>query len=368
MNTSKQSSTVISSLLISAAVVWGTACKSDEINHTKVDSLTTLVAKANQPAVQHRPVEESPVNTKTGNSDSTQKPDGDKTNNNYDLRLHPDAGTPAPNEAKAQPMIVEDAPGDSDGSPTEKTQGPGAATTDAGKMQAPIPDKADTMSDDAPKSDSADQEPDRRIQIDGNSLVFTPEQGTEKPIKPQTKPVESYPTGGNKLKAPDLPPVPGAPKTVDLPDIDGLVKFADRTEDKNVKSVLTGRWQQTSESNGPDYLEGGYTSSEVEFTLGGELIMRRAFGKQKSFVLTRQTDFDILEGDEILIGRESPLKSEDLIDEAIAIRVGEKGEVVRISPATNKLPLKIEYTIKDDTLRLGNKIYARIPVKKKSEE
>lgn len=368
MNTSKQSSTVISSLLVSAAVVWGTACKSDEISRTEADRVTTWVAGAKQPALQRRPVEEMPVDTTNGNPDRTQEPDGDITNNYFDPRLNPDAPPPAPDGAEAQPAIVEGELDDSDGNPTGKTQGPAAEATNTGNMHAPTPDKDVAMPDGEPETDSADQKPNRRIQIDGNSLVFTPEQSTGKPTKSQTESGASPPSGGNKPKALELPPVPGAPKTVELPDIDGLVKFADKTEDKNIKSVLTGRWRQTSESNGPDYLEGGYTSSEVEFTVGGELIMRRAFGKQKSFVLTRQTDFDILEGEEILIGRENPLKSEDLIDEAITLSVGEKGEVVQVSPATNKLPLKIEYKIKDDTLRLGNKIYARIPVKKKSEE
>lgn len=200
--------------------------------------------------------------------------------------------------------------------------------------------------------------------IEGDKLVFVPENRDRVPLPPKR-------TDDSVTEEREPEPIEGllepAVEEADLPDIDGVFKVDDVEEADRLFAQLIGKWHQTGGTNKADIAEGGYASSEIEFLPAGTLVIRRKYGEEEAFVLTRHTDYAWNENGELVIGEEKPLEKDDLIQEEVIIGVGEKGDKVRITPAAQVLPLKMPFVLSDNKLKIGGKIYTRIKEKDTDE-
>lgn len=231
-----------------------------------------------------------------------------------------------------------------------------------GTARQPVPGstRPQAKNDTPKKSDEANNDKSSETSIGQLSTApaFVPDTPSEVAPK-NTEPKPSTTDAGEQNIPPKIKPEEKALKP--KPEEQEPPKINPNPKDKpGLDHALLGKWTQTSGGVASDFAEGGYEVSEIEFTPEGTLILTRVYGKRRAFPLTRKTDYQINKEMELLIGKSISI-NEILFKEERLFKDRATGEMVRVTPAKQKLPLKLKAVVNQGTLKLGNKTYQRIP-------
>jgi len=146
----------------------------------------------------------------------------------------------------------------------------------------------------------------------------------------------SMPDAAGETVASGLPAPPPLPDSSDVGPVEGIVT----PEVESDTARVTGLWRQIGGGNQPDFLLGGYVTSEIEFLTDGTLRVTRTFDAAGGITFTWRISFEWDDGhSELTIGQDADMRPDEASLRGFTIpTLG-----VEATSATQDLPCALNY-------------------------